>query len=91
MAKERNFVVTLYPAERERGYFVTKFDFGQDLPKKAFQAVSTEQAVAEARAFAVAHGKPCHASIRIVKGRKPAGFDRQTRSLYFNMETPQTT
>ncbi len=92
MAKKlRDFTITLYPAEFERGYFVTKFDFGQDLPKKHFQAATAAEIVVETEAFATAHGKPCHAGVRLVQGRKPAGFDAQTASLYYNMEMPKTS
>ncbi len=92
MAKKlRDFTVTLYPAELERGFFVTKFDFGQDLPKKSFQATTATQVVAEVKAFAKDHGKPCHASARLIQGRKPAGFDEQTKSLYYNVDLPQAT
>ncbi len=87
--KLRDFTVTLYPAKLERGFFVTSFDFGQELPKKQFQAATADQAVAEATAFATEHGKGCQASIRLVHGRKPAGFDAKTRSLYFNMDLPE--
>jgi len=90
MAKKlRNFTVTLYPAKLERGFFVTSFDFGQELPKKQFQAATTDEALAEAKAFAIEHGKGCQASIRIIQGRKPAGFDAKTKSLYFNMDLPE--
>lgn len=61
--------------------------FGQDLPKKNFQAATADQAVAEATAFATEHGKSCQASIRLVQGRKPSGFDVKTRSLYFFLDT----
>jgi hypothetical protein len=92
MAKKlRDFTVTLYPATLDRGYIVTRFDFGQDLPKKSLQAATAEQAVAEALAFATTHGKPCQASVRIASGRKPTGFDKQTRALYFNMNLPQAS
>jgi len=87
--KRRNFVVTLYPATMERGYFVTRFDFGHDLPRKRIQASSTDEVIAETRTFASDHGRPCHAGIRITQGRKPAGFDAKTKSLYFNMERPE--
>ncbi len=89
--KLRDFTVTLYPAKIERGYFITRFEFGQELPKKSFQAATADQAVTEARAFATEHGKSCQASIRLVQGRKPAGFDAKTKSLYFNMEVQQAS
>ncbi|MCW9035400.1 MAG: hypothetical protein OQK35_00720 [Alphaproteobacteria bacterium] len=89
--KLRDFTVTLYPAKLERGFFVTSFDFGQEFPKKEFQVATTDQAVAKATAFATEHGKGCQASIRLVQGRKPAGFDAKTKSLYFNMELQQAS
>lgn len=89
--KLRDFVVTLYPAKMERGYFVTRFEFGQDLPRKRVQASSADDVVAEARTFASDHGQPCHAGIRITQGRKPAGFDAKTKALYFNMDMPEAS
>lgn len=92
MAKKlRDFLVTLYPAEYDRGYFVTKFQFGQDLPQQSFQAATTDAAIAVAEAFAMEHGDPCQASIRITQGRKPAGFDARTKSLYYNMDLPKAS
>ncbi|MBE7635782.1 IS3 family transposase [Sneathiella sp. P13V-1] len=79
---------TLYPAKLERGFFVTSFGFGQELPQKQFQASTTDEAIGEAKAFTTEHSKGCQASIRITRGRKPAGFDAKTKSLYFNMELP---
>ncbi len=89
MAKKlRDFTVTLYPAHLERGFYVTKFDFGQELPQKSFQVATADEAVAEAKAFASEHGKGCHASIRLDQGRKPAGFDVKCKNLYYNIELP---
>jgi hypothetical protein len=87
--KLRDFTVTLYPAHLERGFFTTEIDFGQEYPKKHFQAATADQVVAEAKAFATEHGKGCSANVRLVQGRKPAGFDAKTKSLYFNMNLPE--
>jgi len=85
MAKLRDFKVTLYPASLDRGFVVTKFSFGQELPKKKFQASTTDQVIAEAKAFAMEHGDACQASVSILSGRKPAGFDARAKNLYFNL------
>jgi len=91
MAKLRDFKVTLYPAHLDRGFVVTQFSFGQKLPEKRFQASTTDQVIAEAKAFAVEHGEPCQASVTILSGRKPAHFDKKAKDLYYNFPLPQVS
>ena len=87
--KPRDFTITLYPAKREGGFVSTTIDFTQEYPRKGFQAATADQVVAEAKAFAVEYGEGCSASVRLVNGRKPAGFDAKCRGLYYNIDPPQ--
>lgn len=87
MAKKlRDFLITLHPAHAEGAFRVTTFELGQDYPCKHVQAATTDDVIAQAASFAAEHGAGCKASIRLIKGRKPAHFDRLTKDLYYNIE-----
>lgn len=87
MAKKlRDFLITLYPAHAEGAFMVTTFELGQDYPCKHVRAATTDDIIALAAAFAIEHGQGCKAQIRLIKGRKPAHFDRLTKDLYYNIE-----
>jgi len=88
MGKIINYGVTLYPAKREGGFIATSFEFGliDKYPKQRFEADSVKAMLDKVKAFAETHGKPCNASVRCLAPRKPAGFDRATHSLYFNLD-----
>ncbi len=87
MGKIIEYNVTLYPAKCERGYVVTSFEIGSDVeyPGLRFEADSVKAMLARVTAFATTHGKSCNASVRCIASRKPAGFDKATKGLYFNL------
>jgi len=87
MAKKlRAFTITLYPAHAEGAFMVTTFDACASYPSKQVQAATTDDVIALAKDFATEYGQGCKASIRLIAGRKPAHFDRQTADLYYNIK-----
>ena len=88
MGKIISYSVRLYPAKREGGFIATSFEFGliDEYPSLRFEANSVKAMLEKVEAFAETHGKPCSASVRCLAPRKPAGFDRATHSLYFNLD-----
>lgn len=91
MAQVREFKVTLYPAHRERGFFVTKVNFGNPYPNRTISAAGMLDLVGQVEAFANQHGEGCSASVRCLGGRKPPGFKKATQDLYFNIKELETT
>jgi len=90
MAKSRDYQVKLYPAHKDGGFVVTKFDvFGTEpYPEKLINAAGMLDLIEQIAHFALAHGEGCQASVRVADGgRKPPGFSRATSSLYFNLKT----
>ena len=88
MGKIIDYSVTLYPAKRENGFIATSFQFGSgvEYPRLRFQADSIKAMLARVTVFATEHGESCNASVRCLAPRKPAGFDKTTNSLYFNLD-----
>ena len=87
MAKALNYKITLHPAGYERGFFTTTVDlFGKDYPEREITAAGMADLKTQIRSFAKEHGEPCRASVRHFAARKPAGFDKATKDLYYNME-----
>ena len=83
--------VTLFPAERDGAFISTKFTsadiYGNKLPKKTIEAAGVDDLLAKVAEFATEHGAGCQASVGDPpRGkRKPAGFDKRTNRLYFNL------
>jgi hypothetical protein len=90
MATKRTYKVTLIPARREGFTICASFAIcGDKLPSKTFDAGSIDEVAATVRDFATEYGRGCKASIDILAGRKPAGFDARMRELrYFNIDPP---
>ncbi|MDF1670159.1 MAG: hypothetical protein P1U83_11140 [Roseovarius sp.] len=92
MAKSRDYKVKLYPAHKDGGFVVTKYDlFGNTpYPEQDITAAGMEDLVDQIRHFAMEHGDGCSASARVADGgRKPPGFKSATDSLYFNLKTKE--
>ncbi len=88
MGKIISYRVILYPVSRDRGFLVTKFEIGSNkqYPTCHFDADSVPAMLEKVKAFATSHGEPCRASVYCDAPRKPAGFDKATKDLYFNLE-----
>lgn len=92
MAKSRAFHVKLYPAHKDGGFVVTKYDvFGTTpYPDKNFTAAGMQDLIEQVAHFAMEHGEGCSASVRVADGgRKPPGFKQATSALYFNLKTKE--
>ena len=86
MAKPCEYKVTLYPAHKDGGFVVTKYDiFGGIYPSKEFTAAGMDDLVDQVTHFAMEHGEGCNASVRCLARRKPPGFNKATENLYFNL------
>lgn len=86
MAKIRSFLITLYPAHKERGFIVTKFISGKTYPVRRITAAGMPDLVGQVTTFANEHGEGCRASVSCSEGRKPPGFKKATEGLYFNLK-----
>ncbi|MBL4582970.1 MAG: hypothetical protein JKY29_14290 [Gammaproteobacteria bacterium] len=85
MAKSINYKITLYPAHRERGFVVTKFEMLRKYPEQELTAAGMPDLVDQVTHFAMEHGEGCSASVRCLAPRKPPGFKKATENLYFNL------
>jgi hypothetical protein len=85
MAKSINYKITLYPAHREGGFVVTKFEMMGKYPEKELTAAGMPDLVDQVTHFAMEHGEGCRASVRCLARRKPPGFKKATEDLYFNL------
>lgn len=88
MAKSVDYRVKLYPAHKEGGFAVTKFEvFGSTTyPEKQITAAGMQDLIEQVTHFAMEHGEGCQASVRCLAPRKPPGFKQATSSLYFNLK-----
>ena len=87
MPKSIDYKITLYPAHKERGFVVTKFDlFDRTYPQKQITAAGMDDLVNQVTHFAMEHGESCRASVTCLASRKPAGFKAATEDLYFNLK-----
>lgn len=90
MAKPCDYRVTLYPAHKDGGFVVTKYDvFGGTYPTKELTAAGMDDLIDQVTHFAMAHGEGCSASVRCLAPRKPPGFKKATENLYFNLKTKE--
>jgi len=90
MPKSYDYKVTLYPAHRDGGFVVTKYDiFGGTYPEREITAAGMDDLVKQVTQFATKHGEGCRASVRCLASRKPPGFKAATSDLYFNLKTKQ--
>ncbi len=88
MAKARSYKITLYPAGYDRGFLTSSFElFGKEYPSREITAAGMADLKNQIRSFAQEHGEPCRASVRHFATRKPPGFDKATKDLYYNMES----
>ena len=86
MAQTRQYEVTLYPAHVEGEFIVTKFQIGgETYPARRFEAAGVPDLLDQVERFAMEHGESCRASVRCLSARKPPGFDKATKDLYFNL------
>lgn len=92
MATLRKFRVSLYPAHLSTtGFRCFSFDVcGGTYPTKDFEAAGLGDALSIVTSFAMAHGKPCYASVNCLSKPKPPGFDAATDKLYFHMDKAKT-
>jgi len=91
MPKIRSFLITLYPAHKERGFIVTKFSSGKTYPVKRITAAGMPDLVCQVTTFGNEHGEGCRASVSCGEGRKPPGFDKATEDLHFNLKELEAT
>lgn len=92
--KTRQFSAALYPAFRCKhgGGIMTRMTIGltresEDNGARAtFEASTTAEVISAVQRLAQTYGKACHASVQVVEGRKPTGFDAATEGLYFNLD-----
>jgi len=93
--KSRTFSATLYPTHRSKHnpeVLVTKMTFGLTADGKTngthatFEASTTAEVVGTVQRLAQTYGGCCRASVRVLEGRKPPGFDDATRELVYNLE-----
>lgn len=69
MPTSKIFEITLVPA----------------MPKFIVEALTIDELLARVATIANEHGEGCHAIVRCLEKRKPAGFDRRTGGLYYNL------
>ena len=86
MAQKKLYRVTLRPSELKGKTIITRWTYGEDYPTKEFEARGVQAALDQVCIFANEYGKGCRASVRCLSGRKPPGFDKVMRELYFNLE-----
>lgn len=86
MTTLKNFKVSLDPAERKNGFWTITYSIGQAGPSKNILVKNLDELRQEITAFAAEYGKPCHAHVKCLEKRKPAGFDKafDFHSLFFN-------
>jgi hypothetical protein len=92
--KTRKFSATLYPTFRCKhgDGLVTKMTFGlasdgkDNGAKTTFEAATTADVLGAVQRFAQTYGSACRASVRVLEGRKPTGFDEATKDLFYNLE-----
>lgn len=90
MAKPCDYKVTLYPAHKDGGFVVTKYDiFGGTYPSKEITAAGMDDLVDQVTHFAMEHGEGCSASVRCLAPRKPPGFKKAMENLYFNLKSKE--
>ena len=86
MPKSIDYTVHLYPAHREGGFVVTKYEiFGATYPSKQITAAGMDDLVSQVTDFAMEHGEGCRASVKCHAARKPPGFKKATEDLVFNL------
>jgi len=90
MPKLKDFRVMLLPCRRDEsnpGFLVTEFSFfsGVSYPTLNFPARTTAEVIKVCDEYARAHGEGCRASVRCLSKPKPAHFDRDTKSLTYNI------
>ena len=89
MPQTKRFVVTLYPAKEENGALISQYQvFGKEYPSRQIDAANVPTLVAQIAAFADGHGEGCRASVKCLAPRKPNGFDKETKNLYYNLDNP---
>lgn len=92
MPKSHDYNITLYPAHREGGFVVTKFEMLKTYPEKQITAAGMTDLVEQVTEFAMERGDGCRASVKCLARRKPPGFKQATDDLYFNLlEQPDRT
>ena len=87
MPSIKKFRVSLDPVTLRGGIKSISYSLVEPSPSKEFEAATIEGARQIVNDFAAEHGKPCHASVRSLDARKPAGFDKafDFYSLFFNL------
>lgn len=91
MAQIRQYRVTLHPAKRRGDFVETRVDIRKAYPEKIIDAAGVPDLIRQVTAFAEEHGEGCAASVRCLAARKPPGFDKATRRLYFNLDNPENS
>lgn len=90
MGKIIQYSITLYPAKRDGAFIVTSADLSLNpktkYPNKTFESDSVKAMLEQVTTFAAEHGESCNASVRCLAPRKPTGFDKLTKYLYFNLD-----
>ena len=82
------FKISLDSAELKNGYWKISYCLSEPSPSKIVSVETLEELRAEVNAFAAEYGNPCHANVKCLEARKPAGFDKAFNfsSLFFKGE-----
>ena len=86
MPKSINYKITLYPAQKDGGFIVTKFVMMGKYPEHQITAAGMADLIEQVTQIALAHGEGRSASVRCLAHRKPPGFKAATKNLYFNLD-----
>ena len=86
MPKSIDYKVTLYPAHKDGGFVVTKFEMMRKYPEHLITAVGMPDLIDQVTHIAMDHGEGCRALVRCLAQRNPPGFKKATEDLYFNLE-----
>lgn len=86
MAKSRQYSVSLYPVEVRPTSLATRISLSSPAPQTAITASHLTDLLAQVAELGRQYGEPCEAYVGIADGgRKPAGFNRATSRLFYNI------
>ncbi len=88
MPKMKQFEATIHPASRDGHFISTKVElFGEKKPPKhALEARTMDELMIQVDKLGNDHGEGCAIWVRCLEKRKPAGFDKRTDKLYYNLD-----
>lgn len=91
MPSSKHFRVTFIPAKRDGAFIVSSFTMmGEDLPRYDIFHETLDALMADVERLGKLQEQGVSASIRCMEKRKPNGFDKRTKRLYYNLEDKVT-